>query len=362
METKVYRWALTLAILTIALVCVTVASTAIGPVNISFEKVALIILSNVISGIPILSDHVHIARTWSSADQTIIMLVRLPRVLLGLLVGATLALAGVTAQAIFKNPMADPYILGVSSGAACGVAIVVVFGIGGLSVTVPLGVASAGFSAIQVGALAGGLIAAFIVFNVARTGGRLPIETLILSGVAVSAFFSAVTSFLMYIAGKSLSQIVYWIMGALTNSNWNDVWLLLPLVLIGSIIVFSFSRDLNMLLMGDEAAAHLGTNVQAIKMGLLALMSLITAAAVSVSGIIGFVGLVIPHIMRLIVGPDHRILIPSSILTGAMFLTLADTFSRIVIQPTEIPVGIVTALIGAPFFIYLLSRKKKSVN
>jgi iron complex transport system permease protein len=133
-------------------------------------------------------------------------------------------------------------------------------------------------------------------------------------------------------------------------------------VLIGSIVVFSFSRDLNMLLMGDEAAAHLGTNVQAIKMGLLALMSLITAAAVSVSGIIGFVGLVIPHIMRLIVGPDHRILIPSSILVGAMFLTLADTFSRMVIQPTEIPVGIVTALIGAPFFIYLLSRKKKSVT
>jgi iron complex transport system permease protein len=151
-------------------------------------------------------------------------------------------------------------------------------------------------------------------------------------------------------------------MGALTNSGWNDVWLMLPMVLIGGIVVFSFSRDLNMLLMGDESAAHLGTNVQAIKIGLLALMSVITAAAVSVSGIIGFVGLVIPHIMRIIVGPDHRILIPSSILVGAMFLTVADTFSRMVIQPTEIPVGIITALIGAPFFIYLLARKKKSVT
>jgi iron complex transport system permease protein len=134
------------------------------------------------------------------------------------------------------------------------------------------------------------------------------------------------------------------------------------MALIGSIVIFAFSRDLNTLLLGDEAAAHLGTNVQALKIGIMALMSLITAAAVSVSGVIGFVGLVIPHIMRLIVGPDHRILIPSSIMAGAMFLTLADTFSRMVIQPTEIPVGIITALIGAPFFVYLLTRKKKSVT
>ena len=362
MERKVYRWALTLAVLTAALICVTVISTAVGPADISIDKVALIILSNVISGIPILSDHVHIARTWTTGDADIIMLVRLPRVLLGLMVGATLALAGATAQAIFKNPMADPYILGVSSGAACGAAIIIVFGMGSLSLMIPLGIASIGLSGIQLGALTGGLLAAFIVFNVARTGGKLPVETLILSGVAVSAFFSAVTSFLMYIAGRSVNQIIYWIMGALTNSGWNDVWFMLPMVLIGGIIVFSFSRDLNMLLMGDESAAHLGTNVQAIKIGLLALMSVITAAAVSVSGIIGFVGLVIPHIMRIIVGPDHRILIPSSILVGAMFLTVADTFSRMVIQPTEIPVGIITALIGAPFFIYLLARKKKSVT
>jgi iron complex transport system permease protein len=362
MEKKVYQWTLTLAALTAALVCVTVIATAVGPANISVDKVALIILSNIVSGIPILSSHIHIARTWTAGDQDIVMLVRLPRVLLGLLVGATLALAGVTAQAIFKNPMADPYILGVSSGAACGVAIVIVFGASGLAVTLPLGIASLGFSAIQFGALGGGLLAAFIVFNVARTGGKLPVETLILSGVAVSAFFSAVTSFLMYIAGRSVNQIIYWIMGALTNSSWNDVWLMLPIALVGAIIVFSFSRDLNMLLMGDETAAHLGTNVQAIKMGLLALISLVTAAAVSVSGIIGFVGLVIPHIMRLIVGPDHRILIPSSVLVGAMFLTVADTFSRMIIQPTEIPVGITTALIGAPFFVYLLMRKKKSVT
>ncbi len=360
MEKKLFRWAVILIVLSVLLLCVVVVATAFGPASISVDKVALIIISDAVSKIPYLSDQVHIQKTWTDGEAGIILVVRLPRVILGLLVGATLAVAGTAAQAIFKNPMADPYILGVSSGAAFGATAIIVFGFAGLGVTLP--VLPLKFGAIQLGSFIGGLLAAFLVFNVARSGGKLPVETLLLSGIAVSAFFSAVTSFLMYIGGHSLSQIVYWVMGALWNSSWNDIWLMLPLALLGSIIIFAFSRDLNTLLLGDEAAAHLGTNVNAIKVGIMALMSLITAAAVSVSGIIGFVGLVIPHIMRLIVGPDHRILIPSSILMGAMFLTLADTFSRMIIQPTEIPVGIITALIGAPFFVYLLTRKKKSVT
>jgi iron complex transport system permease protein len=362
MDTKVFRWAIILAILTLAMVGVAIVATAIGPANISVDKVALIILSDIVSKVPFVSDQVHITKTWTDGESGIIMLVRLPRVILGLLVGATLAVAGVAAQAIFKNPMADPYILGVSSGAAFGAASIIVFGFAGLSITIPLIITSLKFGALQFGAFAGGLMAAFLVFSIARAGGKIPVETLLLSGIAVSAFFSAVTSFLMYIGGHTLSQIVYWVMGALWNGSWNDIWLMLPMALIGSAIIMAFSRDLNTLLLGDEAASHLGTNVQALKAGIMALMSLITAAAVSVSGIIGFVGLIIPHMMRLIVGPDHRILIPSSILVGAMFLTLADTFSRMVIQPTEIPVGVITALIGAPFFVYLLSRKKKGVT
>lgn len=362
METKLFRWATILTVLTLALILVVVVSTAIGPANISVDKVALIILSDVISKIPFLPDYVHITKTWTDGEAGIIMLVRLPRVILALLVGATLAVSGVAAQAIFKNPMADPYILGVSSGAAVGAAIIIGFGVYALALTIPLGLITFKFSAIQLGAFAGAMIAAFLVFNIARTGGKLPVETLILSGIAVSAFFSAVTSFIMYISGHNLSQIIYWVMGALWSSGWNDVWLMLPMALIGSVIILAFSRDMNMLLLGDETAAHLGTNVSLLKTGILALISLITAAAVSVSGIIGFVGLIVPHMMRLIVGPDHRILIPSSILVGAMFLTAADTFSRMVIQPTEIPVGIITALIGAPFFVYLLSRKKRGVT
>jgi iron complex transport system permease protein len=344
------------------LILVVVVATAIGPANIPVDKVALIILSDIVSKTPFLSGQVHITKTWTDGEAGIIMLVRLPRVILALLVGAVLAVAGVAAQAIFKNPMADPYILGVSSGAAFGAALIITFGIYNLALTIPLGILSIKFGAIQIGALAGGLIATFLVFNIARVGGKLPIETVILSGIAVSAFFSALTSFLMYVGGHSLSQVIYWVMGALWSADWNGIWLMLPMALIGSAIIFAFSRDLNMLLLGDDAAAHLGTNVPLIKAGILALMSLITAAAVSVSGIIGFVGLIIPHMMRLVVGPDHRILIPSSILVGAMFLTAADTFSRMIIQPTEIPVGIVTALIGAPFFVYLLSKKKKSVD
>lgn len=350
MEKKVFKWALIILILSILLLTIVVVATAVGPANISVDKVAMIILSSAVSKVPVLNDQVHIAKTWSVGDENIIMLVRLPRVILSLLVGASLAVAGCAAQAIFKNPMADPYILGVSSGAAMGVAIVVVFGFSAIA------------GSIQVGAFAGALLAAFLVFSIARTGNKIPVETLILSGVAISAFFSAVTSFLMYISGNSLQRIIFWIMGAFWNAGWNNIYIMLPFAVLGSLIIFAYSRDLNVLLLGDESAEHLGTNVNGLKIGMLAMTSLIAAAAVSVSGVIGFVGLIIPHMMRIIVGPDHRILVPASLLMGGMFMVTADTFSRMVIQPTEIPVGIITALIGAPFFVYLLLMKKKSAR
>lgn len=350
MENKVIKWFFIILILFILMIAAVVVATAIGPASISVDKVAMIILSSVVSKVPVLNDHVHIAKNWSSGEEGIIMLVRLPRVLLALLVGASLAVAGVAAQAIFKNPMADPYILGISSGAAMGASLAVVLGTGAIT------------GSIQVGAFAGSILAAFLVFFIARTGNKIPVETLILSGVAIAAFFAAINSFMMYISGNSLQRIVFWAMGAFWNAGWNDIFLVTPFAVLGTIIILAFSRDLNVLLLGDESAAHLGTNVGRLKVGILAVISLIAAAAVSVSGIIGFVGLIIPHMMRIIVGPDHRILIPASLLMGGMFMVTADTFSRMVIQPTELPVGIVTALIGAPFFVYLLIRKKKSVR
>ena len=346
MEGSVSRWVVITIALSILMVVIAVVAMAIGPANISPDKVVLIILSKV----PYVQDHIQ--NSWSAGEESIILKVRLPRVVLGLLVGASLALAGVTTQGIFKNPMADPYILGVSSGAAFGASAVIVIGIAvGLQ-----------FIGIAAGAMIGALVVTFLVFNIARTRNKVPVETLLLSGIAVSAFFSAITSFLMYISGRNLSQIVFWVMGALWNSNWNHVFILAPFFVVSSIIIYAYARDLNLMLLGDESAAHLGADVNRIKTILLGVSALLAAAAVSVSGIIGFVGLIIPHIMRLIVGPDHRILVPASAIVGAMFLVLADTFSRMVVQPTEMPVGIVTALIGAPFFIYLLMRQKKSLK
>jgi iron complex transport system permease protein len=166
----------------------------------------------------------------------------------------------------------------------------------------------------------------------------------------------------MFISGHKLNQIVFWVMGALWNGSWDDVLIIIPFLVIGAGVIYAYARDLNIMLLGEEDASHLGTDVSRVKTVLLIASALLAAAAVSVSGIIGFVGLIIPHIMRLILGPDHRLLIPASLLAGAMFLTLADTFARVVMQPTEMPVGIVTAVIGAPFFVYLLVRKKRGVS
>lgn len=340
------KWALVVAALCMITVFVAVVAMATGPSQVGADRVLAIMLSK----LPVVGDQV--TRDWSAGEENIVLMIRLPRVLLGLLVGASLGLAGVTTQGIFKNPMADPYILGVSSGAAFGAAVVFIIGISASFLLV----------GVTIGAFAGALAASFIVFSIARTGSRLPVETLLLSGIAVSAFFSAITSFLMYVSGKHLSQIVFWVMGALWNSGWDDTVILFPFLVVAAGVIYAYARDLNMMLLGDETASHLGSDVPRVKTVLLVTSTLLAAAAVSVSGIIGFVGLIIPHIMRLIVGPDHRVLIPASLLVGAMFLVLADTFSRTIVQPTEMPVGIVTAVIGAPFFIYLLIRKKREVG
>ena len=340
------RWALTIALLLGVTALVTVIAMAVGPSNVGIDKVVAILLARV----PIVGDHID--HTWTAGEENIVLMVRLPRVLLALLVGASLGLAGVTTQGIFKNPMADPYILGVSSGAACGAAIVIV---AGLTAALPV-------VGVTAGAFSGALVASFLVYNIARAAGRAPVETLLLAGIAVSAFFSAMTSFLMYLSGRNLNQIVFWVMGALWSARWDDVFILFPFLAVGALVIYAYARDLNILLLGEESALSLGTDAARVKAVALIASSLLAAAAVSVSGIIGFVGLIIPHIMRLIVGPDHRVLIPASLLVGAMFLTLADTFSRTIVQPTEMPVGIVTAAIGAPFFIYLLISRKRAVG
>jgi iron complex transport system permease protein len=275
--------------------------------------------------------------------QVIVGDLRLPRIALGAAVGFALATAGTVMQGFFRNPMADPSIVGVSTGAAVGAVAVIVF-----PFAVPF--------ALPVAALLGGLVAGFGVYLVASEGGRTPVATLLLAGVAVQTFLGAVVSFLLIHAGDSLERAVYWLMGHLHTSTWPKVWSVLLVAAPAYLLVSVHARDLNVLLLGETDAHTLGVEVERTKRVLLAAASLATAAAVAAAGVIGFVGLVVPHVMRLLVGPDHRILLPTSALAGAAFLVVTDTAARM--GPAELPVGIVTAALGAPFFLYLLRDRE----
>lgn len=288
----------------------------------------------------------------SESQRAIVFDLRLPRALLALLIGSSLAVAGTTFQGLFNNPMADPYIIGVSAGASLGATIAIALGLR-LNFfqlgTIPL---CAFFSA---------LLTIKIVYKVAKVGERVPIMNLILSGVAVGSFLSAVASLFTYFSDRRLHQIVFWMMGSLTNRGWNHLRVSIPYVIFGYVVILFFARDLNALLLGEEPAQHLGIEVEKVKRYLILAASLLTATAVAISGLIGFIGLIIPHATRLVVGPDHRVLIPASAFTGAIFLLWIDTLARILLPPLELPVGLLTAFVGGPFFIYLLHKRKDNL-
>ncbi len=279
----------------------------------------------------------------SATTETIVGQLRLPRIALGAVVGFALALAGAVMQGFFRNPMADPSIIGVSTGAAVGAVAFIV-----LPLSVPFGLPAFAF--------VGALVAAFGVYAIATEGGRTPVATLLLAGVAVQAFLGAVISYLLLHAGDGLETAIYWLMGHLHDSTWGRVRIALPVVGVFFVVLLAYARDLNVLLLGEEDAHTLGIEVERTKRILLATSSVVTAAAVAVSGVIGFVGLIVPHVMRLVVGPDHRILLPTSALAGAVFLVATDTVARM--GPVEMPVGIITAALGAPFFLYLLRQRE----
>ncbi|MHC1593613.1 MAG: FecCD family ABC transporter permease [Methermicoccaceae archaeon] len=335
------HWRLT-ALLLFAFVLASILTTsAIGSVPIPASTVFNILLAQLTGA----------SGDWSVAQEMIVMQVRLPRAVLGALVGCALGVAGATMQGLFKNPMADPYIIGISSGASVGAAAALVFGVG-------LGL---GVLAIPVVAFVSATATTFLVYSIAKTGKRVPVETLLLSGIAVAYFLSAITSLIIYTSEEGMHQVVFWLMGGLWARGWVHVETLLPMVLVGVGLTMVYARDLNVMLQGEETAQHLGLDVESLKKKLLVLSALLTAGAVSVSGIIGFVGLVVPHIVRILVGPDHRILIPVSGLAGGVLLMWCDALARSIMPPFEIPVGIITAMLGAPFFIYLLRRRKRSM-
>jgi len=279
---------------------------------------------------------------------TILTQIRLPRVLLAALVGGALGLCGALMQGLFRNPLADPYLLGIASGATAGAAVVIA-----LHLDIHWG-------AVPLGAFVGGVLAVGIVYRIAQTRwAQLDNYALILSGVALAALFSAVTSFLLFYSGASQDarRLIFWILGGLGGAQWVYVFGLLGTLIIAGTVLMLFARDLNALALGEEMAAHLGIEPRYLRRVLLIAVTALTAVAVAVSGTIGFVGLIVPHILRLIVGPDHRVLLPASALGGAILLTLCDTLARTVLAPAELPIGIITALLGAPFFLFLLRRR-----
>lgn len=295
----------------------------------------------------------HFSATWPATDETILFQIRLPRIIAAALVGAALSSAGVLFQGLLRNPMADPYIIGTSAGGAFGAV---------LAMMLPVSVVFFGFGLIPIAAFLGSLAAVLLVYNLARVGGKTPVVSMLLAGFAVSAMLAAAMSFLITMSDTlqlKLHSVFSFLMGGVWVSDWRQIAIIAPVIIGGIVLARLFAFRLNAFALGEEGAAYLGIEVERVKLSILALGSLLTGAAVSLSGLVGFVGLVVPHAARLMLGPDHRLLLPAAALAGGAFLILADLLARTVLAPSEIPVGIITALIGAPFFIYLLRRTRR---
>ena len=285
----------------------------------------------------------------SRADQVIIWLIRVPRALVAVFVGAGLATAGAMLQGLFRNPLAEPIIVGVGPGAVLGAVIVFISGLALKSVF-----------ALPIAAFTGALLALVVIYALATRGGVTPIATLLLSGIALSSLLGAISSLLISLSivnWQVAQEIVFWMMGGLDSRTWTHVWISAPFILLSVVVGIFYARDLDLLMQGEETAAALGVNVESSKRVIIVVAALLTGSCVAVAGAVGFVGLIVPHVVRSFVGPSHRALIPASCLAGATFLVICDLLARVLHPPTEIRLGIVTAAFGAPFFLFLLVRK-----
>jgi iron complex transport system permease protein len=327
-------------VLLVVLAFVVVISAAQGPAPVALPSAAGVMLSRL--GLP--------APAFTETDQRIVEQIRLPRILTGALVGLALGVAGAVLQGLFRNPLADPGILGVSGGGALGAVFAVATGFAALHQF-----------ALPASALIGAAAAAFAVYAIGSARGRGGATMLILAGIAVSALTGALTAAIISFTEdrERNREILAWLMGGLDNRGWDHVRLVAAPIALGSIICLLFGRELNLMLLGEESARALGVPVGAARGALLTVVAALAGVAVAVSGIIHFVGLIVPHIVRLIVGYDNRLVVPLSGLAGASFVVAADTLARTVIQPAELRVGIITSVLGAPFFIYLIVRGRR---
>ena len=324
----------------LVLLLVMIAGTAIGAVYVPFIDTFKIILKNI---------GIMKAATFPEGQEPIIFLVRFPRVVVAALAGTALGASGAVMQGMFRNPMADPGILGISSGAGMGAVL-----------AIKLGLAAVSIFLLPLFAFVGAFLAISAVYLLSYRKGRVPVLTLILSGIAISTFLGAITNIVLTLSyDYQVKEFLFWSTGGLEGRRWEHVQLIALPVALSVLLMLIFSKDLNVLLLGEEEARSVGLNTGRLRTLLLILVSAATASAVSVTGAISFVGLIVPHIMRLIVGPDHKILLPASAVGGAIFLVACDLISRTVAIPYELGVGIVTALLGAPYFLYLLLKSKR---
>jgi len=332
------KWLMTIFLLIILLIGTIIFCSFQGSADINFKD-AVKIFSNPLS------------QNWWNTKAIILLKVRLPRILLACMVGGALAVAGVVLQALLRNPLADPYVLGVSSGSALGAIIAILLGL-----NINVGV----LSSVPLFGFAGGILTILFVHHISKIHRKISVQTMLLVGVVTGAILAAIIMFITSIADPNQVQgIVFWLMGSLSSQEYPMLLIVSLYVLIGIVILFYHARGLNLLVLGEESALQLGLEVERTKKIAFIGASLITGAAVSVSGLIGFVGILIPHLMRMIIGSDHRLLLPVAGLSGSIFLVLADTLARTLLAPMEIPVGVITAMCGGPFFIYLLRKKHK---
>ena len=332
-----------LVVLSVLLVIVSCISLTFGQIDVPVSKV-----------LAVLAYQLHLPgadiENFSQEQLAVIWYIRMPRMLVGLLVGAALGISGAVMQGIFSNPLADPGIIGISSGAATGAVL-----------SIALGASAISMFAMPAFAFCGSILAVMLTVFLAMRNGKIPVMTLLLAGVAVGMLLGAVTSgILTFMNEQKLQQYLFWMVGGLDYRRWEHVALAAGPVLIGIVIMLVLARHLNILVLGETEAKSVGMPVTAFRMGLLAVAAMTTATSVCVSGNIGFVGLVIPHMMRMIIGPDHRILLPASALGGAFFLVICDCLGRLIIPPAEVRVGIMTALLGTPYFLYLLRKMQRN--
>jgi len=339
-----------ITVLSILLIVVILLATGTGAMHISPMQVSAILLEKV---------GIHLPVSYEENMQGVLWVIRLPRVVLAVLIGAGLGVAGASLQGLFRNPLADPGLIGISSGASMAAVVMII-----IQHALPVfqAVPALNFYALNIAAFAGAILTTLFIFRISRSGGQATISTMLLAGIAVRALCESVTGLMTYVANnEQLRSITFWSLGSLGGASWQTVTGIAPFIIIPLIMLPRFAPALNLLALGEREAMHSGVKVPQLKMLLVIFATMAVASGVAVAGIIGFIGLIVPHIVRQFTGPDYRILIPGSALSGAVLLSVADLLCRTTVAPAELPVGIITAVIGAPFFLWLIIKEKRTV-